>query len=398
VTANSLAEHLVIGGGPAGSTLAIRLAAAGRRVMLIEKEREAHHKVCGEFLSREAIHYLHQVAVDPPSCGAQVIDTVRLSCGNKLVAAPLPFPALSLSRHVLDQALLARAADCGCRIIRGVAVESLTATGSVDGQVWLAQLSNGDSVRTPAVFLATGKHDLRGWARPAGRQNDLIGFKLHWQLAPAQVQTLRNHMDLYLFPGGYGGLCLVESDIANFCLVVQRSTLRAHGAWPHLLAAILAQNAHLRRLLSGAQPLWPRPIAVSPIPYGYLAPDERALWRIGDQAAVIPSFTGDGISIALHSAALAAEMFLAGHDASAFHRALHAQLRGSMAIATFLSSSAVTASGRAAALLGVLAFPGIMRYIAASTRIPERALLGPRDPHATPRTPPGGLSPTPQAQ
>ena len=46
------ADHLVIGGGLAGSMVALRLAAAGREVTLLERERTAHHKVCGEFLSR----------------------------------------------------------------------------------------------------------------------------------------------------------------------------------------------------------------------------------------------------------------------------------------------------------------------------------------------------------
>ena len=50
----STVDHLVIGGGPAGSMVAIRLAAAGRDVVLIERERAAHHKVCGEFLSRRS--------------------------------------------------------------------------------------------------------------------------------------------------------------------------------------------------------------------------------------------------------------------------------------------------------------------------------------------------------
>ena len=52
---NRSAEHLVIGGGLAGSTMGIRLAAAGRRVTLLERELKAHHKVCGEFLSHEAV-------------------------------------------------------------------------------------------------------------------------------------------------------------------------------------------------------------------------------------------------------------------------------------------------------------------------------------------------------
>jgi len=42
------------------------------------------------------------------------------------------------------------------------------------------------------------------------------------------------------------------------------------------------------------------------------------LWCIGDQAAVIPSFSGDGIAIALHSARLGAECYLAGKTSSEF--------------------------------------------------------------------------------
>ncbi|MGH9563762.1 MAG: NAD(P)/FAD-dependent oxidoreductase, partial [Terracidiphilus sp.] len=108
------AENLIIGGGPAGSMLALRLAAAGRRVMLIEREAAAHDKVCGEFLSREAVHYLRQAGLDPLALGAQVIRTVRLSSGNRVVSSPLPFEALSLSRRTLDEALLTRAAQ-GCK-------------------------------------------------------------------------------------------------------------------------------------------------------------------------------------------------------------------------------------------------------------------------------------------
>jgi flavin-dependent dehydrogenase len=369
--APSTDDHLVIGGGPAGSMAAVRLAAAGRDVVLIERERAAHHKVCGEFLSREAVHYLHQLGIDARDLGAESISTLRLSSGSKIVTEQLPFQAISLSRRVLDDALLVHARQAGCRVLRGVGVESLT----LSGKVWTATLASGAAIRAQTVFLATGKHDLRGFHRSPRRQPDLIGFKLHWQLDPAAILALRGFMDLFLFPGGYGGLSLVENDAANLCLVVRRSVLRKLGDWAALLASIRAANPHFGQLLNGAQPLWPRPLAISPIPYGYLGPHPRGLWCIGDQAAVIPSFTGDGVSIALHSAALAAQMCLAGNSAAAYESTLRAQLHRSMWLATWLSRAAVTNFGRILATSALSLFPAAIETIARVTRIPQAALV-----------------------
>ncbi|HVN93644.1 MAG TPA: FAD-dependent monooxygenase [Terracidiphilus sp.] len=364
-------ENLVIGGGPAGAMAALRLAAARREVLLVEKEPAAHDKVCGEFLSHEAVAYLNQVGISPLDLGAKSIRDVRLSTGNQIVHSPLPFPALSLSRRVLDAALQARAEQTGCRVLRGTSVQSLAKSG----QGWTASLSDGQPLHASAVFLAAGKHDLRGYARPSGKQSDLIGFKLHWRLAPAQTAALQDFMDLFLFPGGYGGLALIENDAANLCLVVRRSILRPLDGWPELLASILQGNRHLRRLLDDSTPLWSRPLAISPIPYGYLAQKSNGLWPLGDQAAVIPSFTGDGISIALHSAALATHMFLSGATANDYLRALRSQLTRSVTLATWLSRAAVTRLGRTCAPAALTVIPGAMRWVAASTRIPHASLV-----------------------
>ena len=367
--------HLVIGGGPAGSMLAMRLAAAGREVVLLERERSAHHKVCGEFLSREAVEYLRQAGVDPLALGAATIRFVSLSVKQKVVEAALPFTALSLSRFVLDEALLARAAKLGCRVQRGACVEKLTLREGM----WTAQLRceepQCESWSAPTVFLANGKHDLRGLERGRGVQHDLIGFKLHWRLAPAQTAALRERMELFLFPGGYGGISLVETDVANLCLVVRRSALRKIGGWDELLSSLLEENLRLGQRLQGATALWKRPLAVSPIPYGYFASGPVGPWCVGDQAAVIPSFTGDGMAIALHSASLAAHMYLAGKSQEEYYRTLHAHMSRSMGLATNLSRAMVTVTGRTLASFSLSLFPNALRWIANSTRIPEHALL-----------------------
>jgi len=367
----STSENLVIGGGLAGGVAAIRLAGAGRDVVLLEKEARPHHKVCGEFLSPEAVEYLRQAGVDPLSLGAARIRLLRLSVKNSLLETELPFTALSLSRCVLDEALLVRAEEMGCRVRRGASAEQLVQSDDT----WHVELGGGETERAHTVFLATGKHDLRGWNRSPGRHNDLVGFKLHWQLAPKQTEALRDFMELFLFRAGYGGLALVEGDMANLCLVVRRSELRRLGTWNELLTAVLDENRQMRLRLGGAKALWERPLAISSIPYGYLSSKREGVWCVGDQAAVIPSFTGDGMSIALHSGALAAEMYMAGASAAQYHRALESQLKRGMSLATSLSRFMVTRVGRELAPLGLSVAPNAMGWIARATRIPEGALL-----------------------
>ena len=219
----------------AGGALAIALAKAGRSVILLERETGPHDKVCGEFLSREAILYLNAIGIDPAALGACSIHSVRLANGADVTTVPLPFPALSLSRRVLDDALLSRAADQGADIRRGARVQSLKS-----GQDWWdARLATGESLHGRSTFLATGKHDVRGLPRPAGIQPDLIGFKIYMRLSPAQSAGLAGHVELTLFRGGYAGLELIEGGLANLCLLVKRTRYAALGQdWGALLDAI----------------------------------------------------------------------------------------------------------------------------------------------------------------
>lgn len=365
-------EIVVIGGGPAGSMAALCLARAGRDVVLLEREKGPHHKVCGEFLSGEAVAYLREAGVDAVALGAAAIGSVRLDVGGRSASTDLPFRALSFSRFVMDEALMQRAAAEGCEVRRGVPVDRVVHSG----KSWRIGLRSGEPMAAESVFVACGKHDLHGLPRGAGKQADLVGFKMHWRLKRQQAESLRGVMQLYLFGGGYGGISLVENDAANLCLVVRRSLLRKLGGWSGLLPAIVSENARLHELLEGAEALWPNPLAIAPIPYGYLGRDETAdaLWCIGDQAAVIPSFTGDGMSIAFHSGVLGAQMYLGGSSAHQFHAKVRSQLRGGMGIATAISRMLVTQTGQALAAAGLMLMPQVMRGVATATRIPERAL------------------------
>lgn len=364
-------DALIVGGGPAGSALAIALAEAGRSVVLLEREPGPHDKVCGEFLSREATLYLEALGIDLVGLGAQRIDRVRVESGRSLIETALPFSALSLSRRILDDALLQRASACGADIRMGAKVQALDLR---DG-VWRAQLQNGEDVEAAQAFLATGKHDLRGWGRPPAAQTDFIGFKLHWRLTASELLALDSHVELTLFRGGYAGLERIERGLANLCLVVRKSRFAGLGQqWEALLRAIRAEAPMLDRRLRAAEPCSARPLAVSGIPYGYLRWSGGGPWYLGDQAAVIPSFSGDGMSIALHSARLAAASYLEGGDAMGFQRGLADDIALPVRVASVISRFSVHPAGQA--ILGPLLslLPGAVAGIASGTRVPARAL------------------------
>jgi flavin-dependent dehydrogenase len=277
---------------------------------------------------------------------------------------------MSLSRRVLDEALLACAQRAGAIVLRGRRVESLRR----EDAGWAARLSDGEELQAANAFVATGKHDLRGWPREEGKQNDLVAFKMYFQLAPERQAELAGSVDLILFSDGYAGLQSVEQGAANLCLVVKRSRLRrCGGGWGNLLEHLLARSRHLARLLEGATAMLEKPLALSAIPYGYVRRETwDGLWRLGDQAAVIPSFSGDGISIALHGAHLAAMEYLRGQSAGAFQRKLCLQLRPAVSAATMLSRLMIVAPALAQ---GVRLRPAILGTVTRETRIPRTELL-----------------------
>lgn len=343
---------LVAGGGLAGAAVASLLARAGREVTVIERSRGPTHKICGEFLSHEVQHYLARLGLDVTRLGGHRITRLRLVIGTGSVTVKLPFEGIGLTRHTLDEALLAHAAACGATIRRGETVSS------ADG----------------VTFLATGKHALRGALRPMPRPDPLVGLKMYYALSPEQTEALAETVELVLFPGGYAGLQRVEGGRANLCLLIHRDRL-ADGVDP--LSQLCATVPHLHRRLAGSAALLPRPLAIARVPYGFIHTPhpEDACYRLGDQACVIPSFSGDGMALALHSAALAAAHYLRGDPPPLYHAALARDVTGPIRRAQWLTRLAGAPFGPALLRHAAGLWPGLLRRAAALTRVPTEALL-----------------------
>jgi flavin-dependent dehydrogenase len=245
--------------------------------------------------------------------------------------------------------------------------------------MWQATLNDSATFEAATAFLATGKQDLRGYARPKDPQR-WVAFKMYFRLAPGQAAELARASELMLYPGGYGGIQPVEGGIANLCWVVQQRYLAPFGyRWDKFLEKMQQDCPHLAMRLAGAEPLLDKPIAITHIPYGYIRrTTEEGLYCIGDQAAVIPSFTGDGISIALHTARCAVAASLAAEPAPLFQARLRSALLRQVRLAEFAADGLNNSLARAVLPFCLRVWPGVMRVTAKLTRVAQQGTVAPQ--------------------
>ena len=358
---------LIVGGGPAGSAAAIMLARAGAAPELIERTSGPRDVVCGGFLGRDALAALSQVGVDPWALGARPIGRLRLVSARRTLEVQLPFGAAGLSRRTLDEALLAAAAQAGAEVRRGASVRAVEDVRGV-------RLDSGEEIEADALFLATGKHELRGLARPREvvAADPVVGFRTALRSGPALREALDGFIELHLFDGGYAGLLLQEDGSANLCLSVARDRLTRSGGLEDLLADLAREAPGLARRLDSEASEWE---AVAGVPYGWRAREtEPGIFRLGDQAAVIASLAGDGVAIALTSGIVAAAAFARhGPDgAEIFQRRFSSKAARPLALASALRQAAENPIRRSVLMNLLRVFPSLARLAARATRIEDR--------------------------
>jgi len=109
--------------------------------------------------------------------------------------------------------------------------------------------------------------------------------------------------------------------------------------WTAQAEFLARQSRHVAELLDGATPLFAKPVSTAAIPYGFLRRRTIApsVFALGDQLAVVPSFTGDGMAIALCSGIAAARAVLAGKPAHVFQREFVGRLKMQFRVASALA-------------------------------------------------------------
>ena len=357
---------LIVGGGPAGASAAIMLAQAGAPHLLVERSRETGDAICGGFLSWRTLESLARLGVSSDMLGTARITQTRIIAGDRMIEARLPRPALGVSRRTLDTILLDRAVAAGAATERGVTVRSLNGT--------TATLDDSATLSSDTLFLASGKHDVRGMARPADARGDdpVLGLRVRIATAPGLGRLIGDAVELHLFDRGYVGINLQEDGSANVCMAVHRSAMLAAGGSPAALLDALARD-HPRlgdRLAyrSGNETI----DAIANVPYGWRAlRSDPSVFRLGDQAGVIPSLAGEGMGIAIASGIRAANAYLAGGGAAAprFQSHFARATRRPIALAGLVRDAAERPRIALAALPLLSHIPGLIDTIASLTRI-----------------------------
>jgi flavin-dependent dehydrogenase len=365
----SEAASVIVGGGLAGSAFAIELARHGKRTVVLEKTAGPHHKVCGEFLSAEAQDLLAHLGIDVWDMGAAAVTHLSLEFSKYRAKFRLPFRGAGLSRFRLDQLLLDAAARYGAEIVRGATVTKL----EYDDRSAVVHTVN-ERFAASHVALASGKHNLRGLPRP---QAPTVAFKMQLRPSAAGIAMLDDVVHLSMFAGGYAGVCLVEDNIATVCWVIERDLVRddASTGWTTHADFLSERSSFYAALLSETTPLWDKPVAVAAIPYGYLreAVISDVVYPLGDQLVVIPSYTGGGTSLALHTGLSAARAVLSDKSAGEFQNQTIAKLKPQIGWAKLANFAFVNAPAQrltaAAARLAPWALPQVATFIVKMTRL-----------------------------
>jgi Dehydrogenases (flavoproteins) len=351
---------IVLGAGPAGSVAALLLAEGGAEPILIDRDAEVRDAICGGFLSWRTAEGLKRLGCDPATLGARPVTRLRLFAGRRTAEAPLPQMAYGLSRHLLDGALRQLAIAKGARF--EVDRARRVAPGFIEGERrrW----------ESPAIFLATGKHDVRGERRPRATNNPALGLRVRLPPSAQLERLIGAAIELHLFPGGYAGIVLQEGGSANVCLALRKSALAKAGGDPlEALQGVVRDNPHFARRMAHAEDRLPID-TIGAVPYGWIAKEtEEGLYRLGDQAAVIPSLAGEGMAIALASGEAAAQSYLQGQGASQYQRSFARRAAQPVGVAKLLWHMAETSSGALAMTVASRIVPAFAELAMRMSRI-----------------------------
>lgn len=377
---------MIVGAGPAGSTLASLLAGAGAGVVIADKSTFPRDKVCGEFLSYDALPLLDFLGVTATidAAGATRITRCRVIGSKRTYEFDLPHAARGVSRLLLDDTLLRNAAASGAKTFPGWEVAGID-PGAGSTRVTLRNGADERFVDARVVAGAWGR-----WGRfdrqlerrfTTDKRHRHFGFKRHYRTLTARPAE---SIDLHAFDRGYLGVSSIEGSLTNICGLVHRSRIsQMKGGWETFVDNLRRERPSLDDLFAAHEPAQDDFLSSEPVIFRARSPVERGVFMAGDAAGIIDPLTGNGMAMAIQSALVAAPAILRrltsreparvveGEYRAAFRKMFGSRLFWSRRVAFLLSRP-----GLLDAAMRTTSSPAIGRMLLARTRADYGAVEG----------------------
>jgi flavin-dependent dehydrogenase len=368
---------LIVGAGPAGGAAAVRLARAGRDVLLVDRYRFPRLKPCGEYYNPEAVRLLGELGVLPAllAAGGRWVRRLVLGTGGG-AGLDVPFdqdwgPALSLGRETLDALLVEEARRAGARVWEGaIAREPLfgaaptyqafnTQRSTLNASVAGALIDRDARLLEVRAEITLAADGLR--SRFARRLGLAGGEPRRRKFGIAARYAARagvgDRIEMHAGPGGTLTCCglVVRGPEANLGMVVDGRRVRELGGNPAgFFRNALESFPGLSTCLEG-EPVTVR--TAGPLTWSTRRQSAAGCLLLGDAAGFYDPFTGQGVTFALMTAALAAEVAdasLEERDVSAARLAEYDRRRRALLGPRILVQQGVQA---------VIERPGLLRHV-----------------------------------
>jgi len=325
------ADVIVVGAGPAGSSVALRLAQAGLDVLVLEKARFPREKVCGDGLTPRAVKALTGMGIPmAPADGWRRTKGLRMVADGSRLEVSWPelssYPGYGMvrGRPASDEILARHAQKAGAELREGMTVtgplldERTGRIAGVTARPADRDPGNGDDqarrFRARLVVAADGNSSRLSVSMGLRRREDrplAVAVRTYYTSPRHADDYLEVWLDLRdgrrLLPG-YGWIFPMGDGTSNVGLgLLNTSAGRRNIDCRALLRRWLAAMPAEFRLPEESRT---QPVRGAALPMGFnrTPPYINGLLLTGDAAGMVNPFTGEGIAYALESGEIAAQV------------------------------------------------------------------------------------------
>jgi flavin-dependent dehydrogenase len=296
-------DFVIIGGGIAGLSTAIRLTELGAKPWLIEAGDYPSHKVCGEFFSPASLKILYQWGIHPKE-----IPFAQFHSPSASLKFTFPSSAGSLSHFECDTQLAQKARK------EGATIKTQTYVDVLNPLTRELHLSSGETIKAKHLIIATGRLP-NTISNSQSYTEKTIPPKFFYKGIKAHFEGFPNHnsLEMFSFKDAYVGISPIEKDQFNVACLAAVHKMEKCKSPDELVQQLRSENRYFDAYFAHGRMLFQEWMCTSIPQFGIKqVPDWENTYFIGDAAGTIPPATGCGLTIAISSGILAAEYALRG--------------------------------------------------------------------------------------